>query len=80
MAAISIAAFFKIMKKKITILFIIATALFCVQLYKFLFLMDKDSKNPVIIWLGASIIVTCIVIVWLFNTYIRLTSQKGNKL
>ena len=76
MAAISIAAFFKTMKKKILILFIIATALFCMQLYEFLFFMDKDVKSSMTIWLGVSIVVTCIVIVWLFNTYIRLTSQK----
>jgi len=67
------------MKKKVFILFILATALFCVQLYKFLFFIDMDSKNPLIIWLGASIIITCIVIVWLFNTYIRLTSHKDQK-
>ncbi len=53
----------------------IATALFCVQLYKFLFLLDKDIKSPLIILLAVSIIITCIAIVWLFNRYIRLTSR-----
>jgi hypothetical protein len=79
LAAMSMAALFNHLKKKITIFFIIATVVFCILLYYFLFFTDHSASKGLVAFLLSALIATGIAILWLFNKYMKLPLQKGSK-
>ena len=79
LAAMSMAALYYPLKKKITIFFVFATVVFCVLLYWVLFLTDHSANKLLLAGLLTSLVITGIAILWLFNKYMKLPLQRRSK-